>query len=48
MSITIEKILPVIASLFLIISGFFNPIVMAIGGAFLLIISVIYLFKKSV
>ena len=43
----IEKILPVVASLFLIVSGFFNPIVMAIGGGILLIFSFnSYLEKK--
>jgi hypothetical protein len=48
MSLKIEKILPVIASLFLIISGFFKPIVMGIGGTILLIISIIFLFRKEV
>ena len=43
----IEKILPVVASLFLIVSGFFNPIVMAIGGGILLIFSFIFLFRKK-
>jgi len=47
MSKRIEKILPVVASVFLIFSGLMKPIITGIVGGLLTIIFLIYIFKKK-
>jgi uncharacterized membrane protein len=43
----VEKLLPVIATVFLVLTGFLSTIVMAIGGGILLVIFLVFLFRKD-